>query len=79
MYEELSFKSKEEKDKVLKFKLVLILGNELEMNKRNSKTPFIWHSWFLTYACGTKERIWQEEVSGEKITKWQSLVQTFYI
>lgn len=44
MHEELSFKSKEEKDKVLKFKLELILGNELEMNKRNSKTPFIWHS-----------------------------------
>lgn len=38
MHEELSFKGKEEKDKVLKFKHVLILGNELEMTERKSKT-----------------------------------------
>lgn len=31
------------KDKVLKFKHVLILGNELEMNKWKSKALFIWH------------------------------------
>ena len=39
MHEELYFKSKEKK--VLKFKHVLILGNELEMSKRKSKTRFI--------------------------------------
>lgn len=45
------------KDKVLKFKHVLILGNELEMSKRKSKTPFIWPLQFFIYGCETKGRI----------------------
>lgn len=40
MHEELSFKGKG-KDKVLKFKHVLILGNKLEMSKRKCKTLFV--------------------------------------
>lgn len=45
------------KDKALKFKHVLILGNELKMNKRKSKTVYSFDMGFFIYGCETKERI----------------------
>lgn len=56
MHEELSFKGNK-KDKILKFKHVLILGNELKMNKRKSKTVYSFDTWDFSYMGVRLKRI----------------------